>query len=257
MISSGDGHAVSTRARAGLATIDPRDVIDRAPSRWDRAHRRTARVMAELAALTATLLAVVAAVPQLRRVLVAGDAAGVSLTSSMLGVSTELAWVAYASASGLWSALPEAVAMSLADAALAIGVLRRGAPAAGATVAAVGWLVVLLAAATLGGLTALAVLLAGAYAVQVAPAIWTVWRTPSPTGVAAATWSLIGVEGALWCVYGLHHGDPAIISFGIIAMVAAAATLARKATTARVPTIPDEPQVPGPELSTISRITVP
>ena len=79
MISSGDGHAVSTRARAGLPTIDARDVVDRALSRRDRAQRRTARVTAELAALTATLLAVVAAAPQLRRVLVAGDAAGVSL----------------------------------------------------------------------------------------------------------------------------------------------------------------------------------
>ena len=95
------------------------------------------------------------------------------------------------------------------------------------------------------------------YAVQVGPAIWTVWRTPSPTGVAAANWSLVGVEGALWCVYGLHHGDPAITSFGIIAMVAAAATLARKATTARAPTPPDEPEVRGPGLSTMSRITVP
>ena len=114
-----------------------------------------------------------------------------------------------------------------------------------------------LRAATLGGLTALAVLLAGAYAVQVAPAIWTVWRTPSPTGVAAATWSLVGVEGALWCVYGLHHDDPAVTSFGIIAMVAAAATLARKATTARAPTPSDEPRRRGPDPSTMSRITVP
>ena len=240
-----------------MPTIDDRDVVDRAPSRRDRAHRRTARVTAELAALTATLLAVVAAAPQLRRVLVAGDAAGVSLTSSTLGVSTELAWVVYASASGLWSALPEAVAMSFADAALAIGVVRRGVPAGRAVVAALGWLVVLLGASSLGGLTTLGALLAGAYAVQVGPAIWTVWRTPSPTGVAAATWSLVGVEGALWCVYGLHHGDPAITSFGIIAMVAAAATLARKATTARAPTPPDEPEVRGPELSTMSRITVP
>jgi hypothetical protein len=100
------------------------------------------------------------------------------------------------------------------------------------------------------------VLLAGAYAVQVAPVIWTVWRTPSPSGVAAATWSLVGVEGALWCVYGVHHGDPAITSFGIIAMVAAVATLARKAVTARATPRPDEPAVPGPELSTMSRITV-
>ena len=147
--------------------------------------------------------------------------------------------------------------MSLADAALAIGVVRHGVPASRAAVAAVGWLVVLLGAATLGGLTALAVLLAGAYAVRVAPAIWTVWRTPSPTGVAAATWSLVGVEGALWCVYGLHHDDPAVTSFGIIAMVAAAATLARKATTARAPTPADEPAARGPDLSTMSRITVP
>ena len=64
-----------------------------------------------------------------------------------------------------------------------------------------------------------------------APSIWTAYRTHAPSGVAAATWALIGLEAALWGVYGIVHGDPAISAFAVIGSVAAAAILGRKFTT--------------------------
>ena len=75
----------------------------------------------------ATALATIAAVPQLRRVIAAGDGRGVSLTSATLGVGTELAWVWYTGAAGLWSALPEAIVMTVANLALAVALVRHGA----------------------------------------------------------------------------------------------------------------------------------
>ena len=85
----------------------------------------------------------------------------------------------------------------------------------------------LAAAAVTGGSTAIAAVLAIAFAVQVTPAVWSVYRTASPTGVARVTWVLVGVESLLWGAYGLGHGDPANISFGVVGALAAVAILAR------------------------------
>ena len=65
-------------------------------------------MIAELAAALATLLATVASIPQLHRVGRAGDGRGVSVTSAMLGIGSEVAWLRYATQAELWSALPEA-----------------------------------------------------------------------------------------------------------------------------------------------------
>lgn len=190
-------------------------------------------VVAEACALVATVLAVAAAIPQLHRVIRGGDGRGVSITTAALGVGTEVTWVAYASARGLWSALPEAVAMTAANVLLLIALRRRGAVTRQAAQAGGLWAVALAAAGAFGGVNVIAVVLGGAYLVQVVPAVWTVWTTAMPSGVAVSTWTMIGLEGVLWGVYGLHHADPAVLCFAVIATVAAAAILARKATVTR------------------------
>ena len=48
-----------------------------------------------LAAVAATALATVGALPQLRRLLTSRDVAGLSISSAALGLGTELAWVGY------------------------------------------------------------------------------------------------------------------------------------------------------------------
>jgi hypothetical protein len=48
-----------------------------------------------LAAVVATALATVGALPQLRRLLTSRDVAGLSISSAALGLGTELAWVGY------------------------------------------------------------------------------------------------------------------------------------------------------------------
>ena len=99
------------------------------------------------------------------------------------------------------------------------------------------WLLAIAGAAAIGGVRLIGVVLAGAYLVQVAPAVWTVWTTASPSGVAASTWAMIGLEGVLWGVYGLHHADPAVLSFAAVATAAAAATLTRKLTATDRPAV--------------------
>jgi hypothetical protein len=188
--------------------------------------------MAESGALAATVVAVVAAAPQLHRVIVRRDRCGVSVTSGVLGVGTEAAWFVYTVRGGLWSAVPEAVLMAAANVTLVVALVRRGADVRVAWRVGLAWAVVL-GAGVAGGTTVVAAMLAGAYAVQVAPAVWTVWMTPAPTGVAAATWGLVGLEGLLWAMYGIAHADPATTSFAMIAMLASTAMLSRKAIVAR------------------------
>ena len=186
--------------------------------------------LAEGAAIAATIVAVIGASPQVRRTLKSGDARGVSVTSPSLGVATELAWVAYASHEGLWSALPEAALMAAANVVLIVVLWRAGSPMRVAALAAPGWMAVLCATAALGGPAAIAGLLGFAYAVQVTPAVWCAYRTRTPLGVARATWLLLALESALWSIYGAAHADPAILTFSAVGLTASAAILLRTRT---------------------------
>lgn len=188
--------------------------------------------MAELAAALATILAVVGGLPQLHRVAVGRDGRGVSVGACAIGVANEALWIAYALHQGLWGAVPEAVLMVATNVGLVVWLRRAGAggwrPAVGA---AALWFAVFVAVAVTFGAVAVGVLLGVAYAVQVAPAVWTAWRTHCPSGVAGATWAAMLVESVLWGVYGLHHGDPATSVLAITGLAASSALLLRKAVT--------------------------
>jgi uncharacterized protein with PQ loop repeat len=187
--------------------------------------------VAELAAIVATAVALVSSVPQLRRIIVVGDVAGVSLSFATVGMASELAWLTYAVHGRLWSAVPEAVAMGAANTVMACGLVRAGAPRRRAVGAAVAWIVVMALAVQFAGIAGLGVVLGPAYAVQTAPSIWTAYRTYAPSGVAAATWALVGVEAVLWGVYGVAHHDVGITAFAVVGSVATVAILGRKFST--------------------------
>ena len=195
-----------------------------------------AAVATEVAAVGATMLATVGAVPQVRRLLVTGDAGGVSACAAGLGVATELAWIAYTVHRGLWAAVPEGCLMLTANVVLLVVLVRADVDVRRAAIAGTSWLGALAAAAAVGGSSAIAAILAIAYAVEVAPAVWSVYRTSSPSGVARATWAIILGESLLWGVYGIGQGDPANISFGVIGMIAASAILARTGKMSPCPT---------------------
>lgn len=188
-------------------------------------------MIAEIVALLATAIAAVSSIPQLRRIVVAADTNGVSLSFATIGLTTELTWGAYALSGGLWSAVPEAVLMVGANAVMAAALVRTGIEARRSVAAAGVWLILIIGVAGTAGADGIAVVLAAGYAVQVAPSVWTAYRTPDPSGVAAATWALVGVEAVLWGSYGVAHGDPATIGFGVVGSLATMAILARKRAT--------------------------
>jgi uncharacterized protein with PQ loop repeat len=187
----------------------------------------------ELAAVVATVLATVGALPQLRRLLTSRDVAGLSISSAALGVATELAWVGYTVHEGLWLAVPEAVMMASTNGLLAVVMLRAGAPGRRALLSGMAWAATLIATSAVWGFGGLAVLLAVAYVVQVAPAIWCVYRATRPSGVAVGTWVTIGVEAVLWGLYGWLSNDVACLTFGVVGSAAAVAIVGRVFTTRR------------------------
>ena len=187
----------------------------------------------ELAAVVATVLATVGALPQLRRLLTTRDVAGLSISSAALGLGTELAWVGYTVHERLWLAVPEAVMMASTNGLLAVVMLRAGAPGRRALLSGTAWAATLISTIAVWGPIGLAVLLAVAYLVEVAPAIWCAYRATSPSGVAVVTWVTLGVEAVLWGLYGWCSGDGACLAFGVIGSAAAVAIVGRVVTTRR------------------------
>jgi hypothetical protein len=186
---------------------------------------------AEIAALIATVLAVAGALSQLRRLARTGDPAGVSLANAMLGTVTELGWLAYTLHESLWSAVPEVGLMLGANLLLACILVRAGLVVVRPFAASVAWGVVLASGTALGGWALLGAMLPIAYALQVAPSVWSAFRTWAPTGVATATWTLILIESVLWGVFGLIEHDPALTMFGVIGGTASSSIVVRMLIT--------------------------
>ena len=186
---------------------------------------------AEVAAIVATTIAVTASVPQLRRVIiVTGDVAGVSMSCATLGVTTEVAWIVYAVHAGLWSALPEALAMSMANVAMAIGLVRSGAVYVRALVATATWAAVMVVVALLCGMAGVGVALGLSYVVQAGPSVWTAYRTYAPSGRRCADVGDGRGRGRALGVFGAATVTVAVISFAVTASLASA-ILVRTFTT--------------------------
>ena len=188
-----------------------------------------------LAAAVATLLATVGALPQLRRLLTSRDVAGLSISSAALGLGTEVAWAGYTVHEGLWLALPEALMMASTNGFVAVVMLRTGAPGRRAVRSGMTWAAILVATCVVWGTIGLAALLAVAYLVQVAPAIWCVYHATVPSGVVLGTWVAIGVEAVLWGLYGWWSHDVAHLAFGFVGSASALAIVGRIVTTQRRP----------------------
>ena len=63
--------------------------------------------------------------------------------------------------------------------------------------------------------------------VQVAPSLWSAYRTARPSGVSAGTWALILGELVCFLVYGLAQPDPRLIALGVTGVTASTLMLAR------------------------------
>jgi hypothetical protein len=95
----------------------------------------------------------------------------------------------------------------------------------------IAWAALLTGATLIGGWSALGAVLGMSYAVQVAPSLWTAWRTYAPTGIAPGTWVLFFVQVILWGYYGVAEQDWAIKGFAITGIVSSLLMLLRWAMT--------------------------
>ena len=73
----------------------------------------------------------------------------------------------------------------------------------------------------------LGTLLTASFILQVAPSIWTAYRTARPAGISPGTWQLILTELTCWLLYGLNEGDPRLIALGASGVTASTLMLAR------------------------------
>jgi hypothetical protein len=182
-------------------------------------------------AFVATSMTFAVGWPQLRRLRRTGDVAGVSLSMTTLSLASESGWLIYLSGSQLWSAVPEAVLTMGVGAALSVALRRGGSQWRRPVAAAIVWGAVLAGALAVGGLAAIGAMLSVAYALQLAPAVWTSWRAPCPSGVAPGAWMLRLAQSTLWGIYGRIEHDRPLATLGMIGAVASAAVLVRVAVT--------------------------
>ncbi len=180
----------------------------------------------------ATVFAVPQLVPQLARVWRTGGAAGVSWSWAALTSVSNGAWIAYFALSHFWTALVPATSVTLLAGALAVLLGRGRVPrrsvaiiAAWAAVLALGW--------ATGGRTGLGTVLTASFVLQVAPSVWTVYRTERPTGISRGTWLLILAELICWGAYGIQRSDPRLIVLGATGVAASVLMLARAHHAAR------------------------
>ena len=178
--------------------------------------------------LLAAFLAVPQFLPQLARVRWAGTTAGVSWSWAALTSVNNAAWLGYFALSGFWTALVPAISATLLSGQLAVVLARRSGGIPKRPMALVSaWAVVLLSAAAAFGRTGLGSALAVAFALQVTPSVWTVYRSIDTAGVSRGTWLLIFGELFCWGIFGIHEADPRLIALGATGVAASLLVLAR------------------------------
>ena len=199
--------------------------------------------------VAAAVFAVPQFLPQLARVWRTGDAAGVSWSWAALTSVNNGAWFAYFALSRFWTALVPATSATVLAGALAVLLGRRGGvPRRPAAVTAC-WGALLALTWAAAGRTGLGTVLAASFVLQVAPSVWTAYRTDRPAGISPGTWLLIFAELFCWGVYGMHKSDPRLAVLGWTGVAASVLMLARarRAATisARSPQRPEEEPKPG------------
>lgn len=181
----------------------------------------------DLAPVAAACFAVPQFLPQIRKLAATGDTTGISWSWAALTSANNATWFAYFTLSRYWTALIPSSSATVLAGALAVMLTRRG-QARARPAALIGvWAATLLATGSLTGRAGLGTLLTVAFVLQVAPSIWTAYRTPWPTGISPGTWLLILGELTCWLTFGLYRSDPRLITLGVTGVAASALMLAR------------------------------
>jgi len=134
-------------------------------------------------------------------------------------------WTAYTAARGLWWATVADALACLSYLSTVVVLARHGVRLR--IVAGVVWLGVFVLAYVVADLAGVGTVLAFAFIVQVAPSIWTAYRSTDLLGASIVTWRLTLAEGILWFIYGWAKGDAAVMMFGLFAAIAGMLMISR------------------------------
>jgi uncharacterized protein with PQ loop repeat len=184
--------------------------------------------------IAATAFAIPEFLPQLRKLRATRDTAGISWSWATLASLNNAAWFAYFALEHDWTALVPSSSATVLAGALALLLSMRRQARLWPSVLIVTWAAMLVTAYLILGRTGLGTLLTVAFAVQVAPSLWTAYRMARPTGISAGTWLLILGELSCWLTFGLYKSDPRLIALGLTGVTASALMLARIYQTSRL-----------------------
>ena len=187
----------------------------------------------DYAPIAAAAFAVPQFLPQIRKLRATRDAAGVSWPWAALTSLNNAAWLAYFALAHYWTALIPSCSATVLAATLVLLLSTRGQARLRPSIPVGVWAATLVAAYLVLGRTGLGALLTAAFVVQVAPSIWTAYRTERPTGISSGTWLLILGELSCWLTFGLYKSDPRLITLGLTGVTACALMLARIHRTSR------------------------
>lgn len=185
------------------------------------------RDIAGYAPVAATALAIPQFLPQIIKVRTSGDTAGLSWPWAALTSVNNAAWFGYFVLSGFWGALAPSSSTALLAGALGIMLARHEHGKRKAAAAITAWAAILVAAFIVAGRTGLGTVLTAAFVIQVAPSVWTAYRTRHPTGISRGTWLLILGELSCWALYGYEQSDPRLMTLGTLGVVASVLMLVR------------------------------
>ncbi|NNE13240.1 MAG: hypothetical protein HKN41_13450 [Ilumatobacter sp.] len=178
--------------------------------------------------VAANVLGAAMAVPQAVKLYRTRCSEGISLSWAVISATVNAGWGWYGIGVGDLGIVPVSVVSVLAYLLITLLIVRHGRPAILApTLAVVGATAVVALAGWLGGWAAAGIALGGLYAVQLSPAVVSVYRAVDVRGVSVSTWLIALVEAVLWGGYGLARVDIGLLALAVSGVSMSALVLAR------------------------------
>lgn len=182
------------------------------------------------AAGMATVLSAFQLLPQLARSMRLSSTAGLSPIWASIGVVINVGWGAYRWSQELWLSLLSPIIAAGLYVALLWLVLHSIPQRRGTYLAIAGASSTIGIAGLLGGWQLVGTALGLWAGVQIAPAVWSAFRTKGQLAIAPGLWMVGLGQALLWGYYGHAVGDGALVIYGVAMGTGSAAILVRFAT---------------------------
>lgn len=185
-----------------------------------------------LIVISANVLGSVMALPQALAIVRTRNTEGVSPTWAAISAVINGWWIAYGIGIGELAIVPVAVVSVVAYTVIGVSIVRFSpavvrSAARPLAAASAGVAVAPLLALLAGGWTAAGITLGALYAVQLTPAVVSVYRSHDVSGVSAATWLIAWTEAVLWGAYGIPKADPGLVALAATGLVMSSLVLVR------------------------------